>query len=247
MLDFINRVRNFDYRELTPTQIVLGIAALIIGLWLVAQVVNLVLGLAPIAIAGLALYFIYQWLSSRSEDLPEEATKSKAQAKVDEALANVERAEASQQSEAVQAATQASATDDTPERRLEVEQVVNPETGFKEPNIERLIEREQEKLREKIIAAKDKLPRVHLTNAAIEAAAELCVALEVDGHRGELTLCRAAVAQAAFNQQRYARPADIAQVATLALQHRLRKDPLETAGDETRVLRAVEEVIGSDE
>ncbi len=106
---------------------------------------------------------------------------------------------------------------------------------------------EQEKLRETIIAAKEKLPRVHLTNAAIEAAAELCVALEVDGHRGELTLCRAAVAQAALNQRRYARPADIAQVATLALQHRLRKDPLETAGDETRILRAVEEVISSDD
>jgi magnesium chelatase subunit I len=106
---------------------------------------------------------------------------------------------------------------------------------------------EQKQLREKISAAQEKLPRVHLTNAAIEAAAELCVALEVDGHRGELTLCRAAVALAAFNQQRYARPNDIANVATLALQHRLRKDPLETAGDETRVLRAVEEVIGTDD
>jgi hypothetical protein len=149
MLDFINRVRNFDYRDLTPTQIVLGIAALVVGLWIVAQVVNLVLTLAPIAIAGLALYFVYQWLSSRSEDLPEEATKSKAQAKVDEALANIEKAESAQQSEATEAAARATvATEDTPERRLEVEQVVNPETGFKEPNISRLIEREEEKMRE---------------------------------------------------------------------------------------------------
>ncbi len=146
MLDFINRIRNFDYRDLTPTQIVLGVAALIIGLWLVAQVVNLVLALAPIAIAGLALYFVYQWLSSRSEDLPDEAKMSNAQAKVDEALANVERAKTAQQTEAASQA--ASMTTDTPESRLQVEQIVNPETGFKEPNIERLIEREEEKLRE---------------------------------------------------------------------------------------------------
>ncbi|PJF24795.1 MAG: magnesium chelatase ATPase subunit I, partial [Phototrophicales bacterium] len=67
----------------------------------------------------------------------------------------------------------------------------------------------------------------------------LCVALEIDGHRGELTLCRAALASAALAGRSSAQPSDIAEVALLALRHRLRKDPLETAGDEDRILRAV--------
>jgi magnesium chelatase subunit I len=98
---------------------------------------------------------------------------------------------------------------------------------------------EEEALRERLIEAKARLPKVKLTDAALEAAARLCVALEIDGHRGELTLCRAALASAALAGRAEARPSDIADVALLALRHRLRKDPLETAGDEDRILRAL--------
>jgi magnesium chelatase subunit I len=98
---------------------------------------------------------------------------------------------------------------------------------------------EEDALRERLIKAKAKLPKVKLTDAAMEAAARLCVALEIDGHRGELTLCRAALASAALGGRSSAQPSDVADVALLALRHRLRKDPLETAGDEDRILRAV--------
>lgn len=104
-------------------------------------------------------------------------------------------------------------------------------------------EKEQDKLRRRITRAQKNLKSVELTDAAIYAAARLCVALEVDGHRGELTLCRAAVSLAALNGKHTAEPQDIASVATLALQHRLRKDPLESIGDDARVLRAVEETL----
>lgn len=102
---------------------------------------------------------------------------------------------------------------------------------------------QQEKLRTRLLNARARLPEIELTDAAIEAAARLCVALAVDGHRGELTLCRAAVALAALDGRKSARPRDIASVATLALQHRLRKDPLESIGDDARVKRAVAEQI----
>jgi magnesium chelatase subunit I len=105
-------------------------------------------------------------------------------------------------------------------------------------------EPEQQALREQITAAKANLGAVELSEEAIRAAAELCVALEVDGHRGELTLCRAAVALAALEGRDAATPQDIGAVATLSLQHRLRKDPLETAGDHVRVERAVADVLG---
>jgi magnesium chelatase subunit I len=101
----------------------------------------------------------------------------------------------------------------------------------------------QQKLRRRLRQAQKQLAAVELSDAAIRAAAMLCVALGVDGHRGELTLCRAAVALAALEARRVAEARDIASVAILALQHRLRKDPLESMGDDARVRRAINEVI----
>lgn len=105
-------------------------------------------------------------------------------------------------------------------------------------------EKEQAKLQRKIRAAQKRLPSVELTDAALLAAAHLCVALAIDGHRGELTLSRAAVALAALEGRPAAQPADIARVALLSVRHRLRKDPLEQSGDDSRVQRAVAETIG---
>jgi magnesium chelatase subunit I len=104
--------------------------------------------------------------------------------------------------------------------------------------------KEEAKLRRKLTAAQKKLPSVDLTDEAIYAAAILCVTLAIDGHRGELTLCRAATALAALEGRDTTTPKDVASVATLALRHRLRKDPLESGGDDTRIERAVAEVIG---
>jgi len=106
-------------------------------------------------------------------------------------------------------------------------------------------EREQQRLQRRIRAAQKRLSSVELTDEALYAAARLCVALNIDGHRGELTLARAAVALAAFEGRDSAQPSDIARVATLSLRHRLRKDPLETSGDDTRIERAVAETIGA--
>ncbi|MGB9753630.1 magnesium chelatase ATPase subunit I [Roseiflexus castenholzii] len=106
-------------------------------------------------------------------------------------------------------------------------------------------EREQQRLQRRIRMAQKRLPSVELTDEALYAAARLCVALNIDGHRGELTLARAAVALAAFEGRESAQPSDIARVATLSLRHRLRKDPLETSGDDARIERTVAETIGA--
>ena len=94
-------------------------------------------------------------------------------------------------------------------------------------------------LRERLAQAQANRPNVELTDEAIRAAAQLCAALEVDGHRGELTLCRSAVALAALDGRPAARAKDVKRVATLALQHRLRKDPLDNVEDDERVRREV--------
>ena len=100
-------------------------------------------------------------------------------------------------------------------------------------------EKAQAKLQRSIRAAQKRLPAVELSDAALLAAAQLCAMLAIDGHRGELTLCRAAVALAALEGRASAQPADVARVALLSLRHRLRKDPLESSGDDNRIERAV--------
>lgn len=104
-------------------------------------------------------------------------------------------------------------------------------------------EREQQRLRRRLVAAQKRLPTVELLDSALYAAARLCVALNVDGHRGELTLCRTAVAFAALEGRATAEAKDIARIASLSLRHRLRKDPLETTADDNRIHRAIQEAI----
>ncbi len=104
-------------------------------------------------------------------------------------------------------------------------------------------EPEQEALRQQLLQAQQHVAQVELTDETIETAARLWVLLAVDGHRGELTLCRAAVALAALDGRSRTEPEDIARVATLSLQHRLRKDPLESVGDDERVKRAVAQIL----
>lgn len=163
ILDVVNRVANFDPRKLTPMQIVVGVAAAIIAVFVAWQVIKIALSLLPIAIGVLGIYLAYRWLSSRVEDMPEEMTKSKNERMVDEALANVKAAssgEATSPTAEAIADTSAPVVDEAAvdevveevreeaEENLAVKQVINPETGFKEPDISRLIEREQEKLKE---------------------------------------------------------------------------------------------------
>ena len=152
MLKFINRIRKFDVRKLSPLQMVVAAAGGIIVLWVIAQLLSLLLTILnfimPIAASILAAYLAYNWFSSRSEDIPEEAKKSKDEKLVEEALATVQ---AAQSGEILNLEEEEQEDDEVYEERtynMEVAQIVNPETGFKEPDISRLIEREQEKLKE---------------------------------------------------------------------------------------------------
>jgi magnesium chelatase subunit I len=105
-------------------------------------------------------------------------------------------------------------------------------------------EKEQSKLQRKIKAAQKRLPEVELPDSALYKIAELCVALQIDGHRGELTISRAAASLAALDSKNEVGPEQIRRVALLALRHRLRKDPLETQDDETKIEHAVNDVLG---
>ena len=100
---------------------------------------------------------------------------------------------------------------------------------------------EDRRVRERIEAARQRLPRVDVPDAILERTSQLCIALGTDGLRGELTLMRAARAVAALEGADAVEVSHLRQVATVALRHRLRRDPLDESGSTTRVNRAVEE------
>jgi magnesium chelatase subunit I len=97
----------------------------------------------------------------------------------------------------------------------------------------------QKALSARFVAAQKRVTEIAPGDDVILAAAELCVRLGIDGHRGELTIVRAAIAHAAFEGRNAVTVDDVRAVAPLALRHRLRRDPLEAAGDSDRIERAL--------
>ena len=103
---------------------------------------------------------------------------------------------------------------------------------------------EEQKLRRKIVTARDRLASVDSPHAALEKAARLCVSLGTDGLRGELTLLRAARALASLQGLKSVGDDELRRVAPFALGHRLRRNPLDDASATSRVERALETVFG---
>jgi magnesium chelatase subunit I len=95
------------------------------------------------------------------------------------------------------------------------------------------------------VAARERLPEVNVSDAALERAAKLCIALGTDGLRGELTLMRAARALAALEGDGEVGDGHLKRVAPAALRHRLRRNPLDESGSTARVERALAEQFGA--
>lgn len=104
-------------------------------------------------------------------------------------------------------------------------------------------EPENEKLRKRIVKARRLLAQVSADDTLLMLCAQLCQKLGTDGLRAELTLLRAARALAALEGSKTVRPAHVAQIATLALRHRLRRNPLDDTDSGTRVVRALQDVM----
>lgn len=101
----------------------------------------------------------------------------------------------------------------------------------------------QEQLRKKITRARRNLVNVKVGRRVLKDIAQLCSDLKVDGHRGELTITRAARALAAFEGRKKVTETDVKQVAVMALRHRLRRDALEEAASAGRIEQALEKVF----
>ena len=99
------------------------------------------------------------------------------------------------------------------------------------------------KLRQRIVAARRRLPDLALDDDLLALCAQLCQRLGTDGLRAELTLMRSIRAMAALQGRKQAGPEDLRKVAPLVLRHRLRRNPLDDTGSEVRVQRALQEVM----
>jgi Mg-chelatase subunit ChlI len=122
-------------------------------------------------------------------------------------------------------------------RRLSYEQ--DPE-GFRQE-----WQDEEDALSQRIVLARKLLPQVSYSERDLYAIAYLTAELNVDGHRGDIVILKAALAHAAFSGRRAISAQDILLAAELALPHRLRKRPFQDtelqAEKLQEKLRAIEE------
>ncbi|MFJ4092591.1 putative cobaltochelatase [Kitasatospora sp. NPDC089913] len=97
-------------------------------------------------------------------------------------------------------------------------------------------------LADRITAARELLPQVELTDAALRQITAVCAAFEVDGLRADIVMARTAVALAAWAGRTEVLAEDVRKAARLALPHRRRRNPFDAPGlDEEQLDRVLEE------
>ncbi|BEI35798.1 magnesium chelatase ATPase subunit I [Polynucleobacter sp. HIN6] len=113
----------------------------------------------------------------------------------------------------------------------------NPEAFMK------IWDKEDAKIREMMANARKKLASVKVDDKLLHDASTLCAHLGTDGLRGELTLLRASRAVAALDGKNKVTRDHLKRIAVPALQHRLRRNPLDESSSATRVQRALDELF----
>lgn len=130
-----------------------------------------------------------------------------------------------------------------PEERV---RVVEERTEFDtEPKAFRAKYKEQqEDIINKITLARSLLPEVEVPMDIRLKISQVCSELDVDGLRGDLVTTRASRASASFRGSKIVTDEDVYSVITLCLRHRLRKDPMASIDEGSRVLEVFSTVFG---
>ncbi len=101
---------------------------------------------------------------------------------------------------------------------------------------------EQAALRQRIVAARQRLPQVTLDEAMLSLITHLCSRFQVDGMRADIVMYKTARAIAAWEGRTKVTVDDVQQAATLVLPHRRRRQPFEDPGlDPNQLADAIEE------
>ena len=97
----------------------------------------------------------------------------------------------------------------------------------------------EQQLAERITKAQAALPSVVLGDDALTKIAEVCAAFDVDGMRADLVTARTALAHAAWVGRSQVTRDDVRVAALLAIPHRRRRSPFDTAGFDQDLLDAI--------
>jgi magnesium chelatase subunit D len=90
----------------------------------------------------------------------------------------------------------------------------------------------QEKLHGKLVRARENYPGIEIPDEILDAIAGLVEKARADGHRADLAMIHAARALAAIEGMDKVEVGHLSQVAGLALNHRVRRGPLGTGGEQ---------------
>ena len=133
-------------------------------------------------------------------------------------------------------------TEDGPDRRMEI---VELRQAFEKDAVSfcESVADDEAKLRKKIISAQRRVGEVKIDRPLLRQIAQLCTQLRLDGHRGELTIARAACALAAFDGRRKVTVEDVRRVAVMSLRHRLRRDPLDEISGSEKIEQALDKIF----
>jgi len=88
---------------------------------------------------------------------------------------------------------------------------------------------QEEALTARINQAKARLPHVAIPRETLALIARINMALEIDGHRGDIVLRKSAQAYSAYQGRHEVGEGEVLRVAEMALAHRLKRLPLERA------------------
>ena len=88
-------------------------------------------------------------------------------------------------------------------------------------------ERPETELRERIVRARELLPKVRISDEMLNKIAHLSIEIGVDGHRADIIMMKTAKTAAAFHQRTEVTYEDLEESADMALQHRVRRRPFE--------------------
>lgn len=99
----------------------------------------------------------------------------------------------------------------------------------------------EQALGRKLAAARERVGRVRISDEGLTDIARLAIALDVDGHRADLVMMRAAKGLAALEAREEVTREDLRRAAELALPHRMRRRPFEEVGVDRG---AVDKILG---
>jgi len=101
----------------------------------------------------------------------------------------------------------------------------------------------ESELKARVVKARERLPKVHVSKAHMFVAAQLCLSLGVDGQRPDIVIAETARTIAAWEGRTEMHPTDVLQAARFALGHRTRRGGFDAPATAEEIEKAFREAM----